>query len=43
MDAKAITDWQKYGNGFMLVGPALCGKFEIMTILTVCMPENGKE
>jgi len=31
-----------YGNGFMAVGPTLCGKIEIMPILTTCMPGVGK-
>jgi dynein heavy chain len=28
-------------HGFMLVGPTLCGKSEIMFILTTCMSDNG--
>jgi len=28
-------------HGFMLVGPTLCGKTEIATILTSCLTENG--
>jgi dynein heavy chain len=30
-------------HGFMLVGPTLCGKSEIMYILTTCMTEDGNQ
>lgn len=30
-------------HGFMLVGPTLCGKTEIATILTTCMTEDGHQ